>query len=291
MAAITHVERDCWEFVGESSRQTRDKPRGEATRPRCEESLEAVVEDQVLPRLLQSWGAGVPQSPAQPADSTCEEHVEKFTDLILRPEQALPVETYFDTLLAEGYSVESLYLYLLTPAARRLGELWLDDRCGFAEVTLGTCRLHGLLHHSSHLCREQPAAALRALRVVLMPVAGEQHSLGLSMVGEFFRRAGWEVWSRPGWSSGQLADAVSGQWFEVAGLSAGCENSLETLEKDIKTIRKRSCNQRIAVMVGGPVFNAHPEWAAEVGADTTAGDGRQAVANARSVAPEPPVDR
>jgi len=290
MAAITPLERGFHEYVGESSRKTSGE-RQEASPQPCEDELNSVVEDQVLPRLLQGWRTAAPAASVESVDNGCSEHVEKFTNLILRPGAGHPAETYFDTLRAEGYSVESLYLYLLTPAAHRLGDLWLDDRCGFAEVTLGACRLHDLLRHSSTAPGGDSPVDAGGRRVLLMPVSGEQHSFGMGMVAEFFRRAGWRVWSRPGWSSDQLTAAVSDQWFEVAGLSAGSESRMETLEKDIGTIRRRSRNRRIAVMVGGPVFNAHPEWAAEVGADTTACDGRQAVANARSVAPDPPGDR
>ena len=40
-------------------------------------------------------------------------------------------------LRGRGVSVEALYVHLLAPAARHLGELWEDDRCHFADVTVG----------------------------------------------------------------------------------------------------------------------------------------------------------
>jgi len=55
---------------------------------------------------------------------------------------------------------------------------------------------------------------------------------------------------------------------------------LEPLARTIHALRRASRNADIGVMVGGQVFNEHPEYVALVGADTTAADARQAALQA-----------
>ena len=41
----------------------------------------------------------------------------------------------------------------------------------------------------------------------------------------------------------------------------------------IAAVRKASVNPRVGILVGGPLFNNHPELATELGADAVAVDG------------------
>ena len=116
-----------------------------------------------------------------------------------------------------------------------------------------------------------------------MPAPGEQHTFGIAMVAEFFRRAGWAVRSGPKTSQQDLLGTVRAEWFAVVGISVGSETRLEALTKSIRSVRRASRNKSIGVMVGGPLLVQHPEIAAFVGADATAVDGRQAVAQAQSL--------
>ena len=58
-------------------------------------------------------------------------------------------------------------------------------------------------------------------RVLLLPGPGEQHTFGLSMVAEFFRRSGWEVVGGTGPESLDPVRAVRDEWFDVVGISVG----------------------------------------------------------------------
>jgi transcriptional regulator PpsR len=112
--------------------------------------------------------------------------------------------------------------------------------------------------------------------VLLLPGPGEQHTFGLVMVSEFFRRAGWDVAGGP-WEAG--ADPiimVRREWFDVVGFSLGSELHLDELAQCIRAVRKAAINPRIGIMVGGPIFSLHPEFVSRVGADGAASDGRKA---------------
>ena len=117
-----------------------------------------------------------------------------------------------------------------------------------------------------------------------MPVPGEQHSFGLRIVTDFFRYAGWEVWSEPDLrADSDLVQLVRGEWFAVVGLSLSCETRLDAMTSGIRALRRASRNRALGILVGGPLFNSHPELVARVGADATAIDGGQAPIQAQNV--------
>jgi methanogenic corrinoid protein MtbC1 len=193
--------------------------------------------------------------------------------------------SYVAALRAQGTLLDVIYLDLLAPAARRLGELWIEDLCDFTQVTVGLCCLQQLLHELSADFHSESADEFKAQdrRVLLAPIPGEQHTFGLYMVMEFFRRAGWDVWESPVTASHDLTEIVHRDWFEVVGFSLSCETRIEQLTAVIRAIRRASCNPRVGVLVGGRVFAEHPEFVALVGADAMAGDGKQSVLQAEQL--------
>lgn len=210
------------------------------------------------------------------------EEVAALARLVLAQDGAA-ASSYVESLRARGAPIELLYLELLAPAARRLGELWTADICDFTEVTVGLCRLQQMLHELGPAFRTETEHPDHGRRVLLLPVPGEQHSFGVYMVAEFFRRAGWDVWSGAVESSKELVRVVRRERFAVIGLSVSAECQIDTLSASIRAVRRASRNRRVGVMVGGSVFVDHPELVPLVGADATAIDGRQAVEQARNL--------
>ncbi len=180
-----------------------------------------------------------------------------------------------------GVGPEAVYLDLLAPVARRLGEWWEDDVCDFTQVTTGLWRLQVAMREVSpaFLVSAGIATGPRP-RVLLVPLPGEQHTFGLSMVHDFFRRGGWDAWSGPVADRAELAAMVRHQWVDVVGFSLACDERLDSARAEIRAVRLASRNPGLAVMVGGPPFVANPGLAAEIGADGTAQNGLQAVAAA-----------
>ena len=76
---------------------------------------------------------------------------------------------------------------------------------------------------------------------------------------------------------------VQAERVDVVGFSLACDERLETVYQEIRGVRRASRNPGLSVMVGGPPFVANPLLAAELGADGTATDGRQAVAQAQAL--------
>jgi methanogenic corrinoid protein MtbC1 len=239
---------------------------------------------EVVPRLLLASRAVTQcEASAGGAESVLDAAtVEEFVELILDHDAVMAV-AYFEALRARGVSIEAIYLQLLTPAARRLGELWCEDLCDFTKVTLALGRLQQLLRELSPDFRCETESRQHGRRALLMPAPGEQHTFGLFMVAEFFRQAGWDVWSGLPGAGDDVISLVRAEWFDIVGLSVGSESRVDGLAATIRTMRRGSRNRAIGVMVGGPLFVENPELAAVVGADATALDGRQAAQQAASI--------
>ena len=239
--------------------------------------LVQTLKEQIIPRLVEAHRA-IPDllQPAKatlPSQGTAE--VQAFVDLVLQYDDG-PMFAKLAELRAAGMSIEAIYLDLLAPAAQRMGDMWSEDLIDFTEVTVGVGRLQHVLRDSSPAFGTEVAHPAEGRRVLLVPAPGEQHTFGLSMVSEFFRRAGWEVTVGEGGSRTNAIDLAQREWFDVIGFSLGTEGRLDWLRTGIASVREHSRNRSIGVLVGGPLFNLHPEYVSEVGADATASDGLQA---------------
>jgi len=242
------------------------------------------LETEIIPRMLLAHRdiASTAYVDTTNSASPTEAEVETLAALAIRADLAGAL-SYLEGLRSRGLSLERLYLELLAPVARRLGLMWEEDACDFTAVTIGLSCLHQLVREYS------PAFATRTprmepdRRVLLATVPGEQHSFGILVVEQFFRGAGWDVWSGNGVERAEIIEAAHRIWFGVAGFSLACEEHIGELAVLIRDVRRASRNAGLGILVGGPLFIERPDLASLVGADATAADGRQATLQAETI--------
>lgn len=244
--------------------------------------LARAIEGEIIPRLLLAHReANACAESAEPCAGLAPDDVEAFTAIVLGSDDDAALAAV-EAHLARGVPVETVFVELLAPTAHRLGELWTQDRCDFTDVTLGLGRLQRVLRQVSagltpaggSVDVGEPAEGAR--RILLLPSPGEQHTFGLVMVAELFRRAGWDVAGGPWEAAADASRLVGDEWFDVIGFSLAAEMHADALAQCITTLRQASRNGHVGIMVGGPVFHARPELGRQLGADLTAVDGRQA---------------
>jgi methanogenic corrinoid protein MtbC1 len=239
--------------------------------------LARTIEADVIPRLVQAHrqtAAANTEPLAAPQQQTADQ-VAAFVALIVA-DTDLQVQAAVDTKRRNGMSVEALYIDLFAPAARLLGEMWCDDLCDFSTVTVALGRLQRLLRELSPAFGTEVEHPANGRRALFAQPSDEQHSFGLSMVAEFFRRDGWDVFGVVGGALDDPVVRVRKEWADVVGLSIGSERRLDWLRGCVADVRAASRNPAVVVMVGGPIFVLHPDWVAGVGADATARDARDA---------------
>jgi methanogenic corrinoid protein MtbC1 len=245
-------------------------------------SLVGLIEGEIIPRLIIAHRPertdAATAAAEKPAAITSQETI-AFTPLVLELEVYDLLE-HVEGFLDRGVAVETVFLDLLAPAARRLGEFWEEDTCDFVQVTLGLWRLQQIVHELASRTAHTSYGRDGNRRAFFAVVPGDQHSFGLVMIEEFFRRDGWCTLSLPDGTHQQLIDVVSGQWFELIGLTVTCEEHIAPLKSVIDALRSASRNPAVAIMVGGRIFTERPELVVAVGADATAPDGQRALAKA-----------
>jgi methanogenic corrinoid protein MtbC1 len=254
--------------------------------------LARTIETDVIPRLVQAHRYTAPAANTAQANLPLQSaaQVAAFVALIVGDSEA-QVHAAVDGKRRGGMSVEALYLDLFAPAARVLGDMWLDDECDFSTVTVALGRLQRLLRELSPSFGTEVEYPANGRRVLFAQPADEQHSFGLSMVAEFFRREGWDVVGVVGGSADDPGLRLRREWADVVGFSIGSEFRLEWLRQRIAEVRAASRNPDVIIMVGGPIFIINPGWVADVGADATAQDARDAPRVAARLLTATPVRR
>ena len=245
--------------------------------------LVRAVESEIIPRLVRAHVASpAPQKPAGP--QVTDEEVRRLTAQVLNADDQVLQESVSE-LRRRGVSVQSIFLDLLAPVARQLGEHWSCDTCSFTEVTVAMGRLQQLLraNSSAFSMGSLSEIPLPDRRILLLPCPGEQHTFGLSLVAEFFYRAGWDVSTSFIHPTGSLSVLVEREWFDVVGLSLGNVAQAGKLDDCIRQIRRASMNPHILSIVGGVAFLLEPDLAERVSADAVITDAQTAPSLARSL--------
>ncbi len=241
------------------------------------------IRTQMLPHVgLALRSMSFPPSP-EAAEPAAPFEVQQFTLLILSADEVAAF-AYVENLISRGMAIDLIFLNLLGPVARRLGEMWEDDTTDFANVTLGVSKLQRVMRHLGETSSSADDVQ-RIGSVLLTTVPGEQHSFGLAMVAEFFRQDGWDICTGPFSSPRELSSLVTDRWFDLIGFSLTSDRRIDELKRLIQDVRRLSRNRWVGVIIGGPILVNRPELANLLGADMSATDGAHAPQLARALLP------
>ncbi|MEM7081578.1 MAG: cobalamin B12-binding domain-containing protein [Pseudomonadota bacterium] len=278
----SRVNDECWAAMGredEASTSSRARLTPEMAQ------LSQTIEGEIIPRLLVMFDDS--RASTDVVDDSWDNarltgEVDAFVELILN--NTIDVATrYITTLVDDGARLRDIYLALLAPAARRLGVMWEDDDCDFTQVTVGVARMHQILHmFSPCFCAHPTSESDHTRSALIVPMPGEQHTFGHLMVVEFFRRAGWHVWSGAPGTTKAIIELVTEQEFDIIGVSISADRHLDRLAGLLRNIRRQSAHKGVRILVGGRAFLETDRKAEDYGADGFANDGEEAVRTASS---------
>jgi methanogenic corrinoid protein MtbC1 len=247
------------------------------------ELLANVVEGEIIPRLMMAHQtfAGLDMGLATNAKIEDDDLVQ-FCTLTLDGEVD-DLEDYVIERTRKGIATETIYVDLMAPTARRLGQMWEHDDISFTDVTIGLGRLQTLLYRLS--ARQKGIRDVQVLvpRGLFVTVEGAQHSFGIRMAEDLFRRAGWKTLCEPNIPLDEVIGVVQSDSFDLLGIGISIDAQIEPTRTLIDAVRKHSRNGAIQVMVGGSLIVDRPEIAKDLGAELSACDAREAVTIAQNI--------
>ena len=247
--------------------------------------LSLLIQNLVIPRLIadrQEPGYRLseqnpsPQHKSGTSGTITPQDVEEFSLLSTRSD-ARELLDFVDKCLANGSSVDSIYVDLLAPTARRLGEYWESDERDFVDVTMGLWRIQEILRELTLRIPPPAIAGFGQRSALFSTMPGEQHSFGTLMIAECFYRAGWDADIMIEPSQSELIGKFAGRHYDLIGLTVSLDCPKATLSGLVSAIRSVSSNPATRIMMGGRVINDDPGLIEECGADATAADAPSAV--------------
>ena len=182
------------------------------------------------------------------------------------------------SLIATGVSQREVLDSVIPAASRRLGEMWIEDRASFVDVTLGASRLQAVYRESGDEGHDRLLDRTIPLgQSVLMVVPDfEQHSLGAFSAADQLRRYGLWVRMAIGLDQQELGRLVNYGGFSMVGLTVGSSKTLEHVTGLIDYLR---ANVSICppIFVGGNVVEDARKIERRTGADYAVRSVREAM--------------
>jgi methylmalonyl-CoA mutase cobalamin-binding subunit len=230
--------------------------------PEITAPLSLALKDLVIPKLLQVAGSeqsGLPlaEQQSQLLAKTC----------VSSPSS--DIESCVLNMVGQGLGLETVFLQTIPSAAKLFHQWWAQDEIDFVAVTQASYRLQELVYKlSAEFVLSGPqCGGLSNYAALLVNTPQSQHSLGLLILSQYFKRYGWQVVGDTTWREPDMVIAVQSGYIDLLGLSVSDERQLGYLKKLIATLRKKSLNPDLLVMVGGPLLATHDHLAPWLGAD------------------------
>jgi methanogenic corrinoid protein MtbC1 len=239
--------------------------------PRLVEEIERKVEGVNKPKASNEdgWIEVLAPTLIKRGDILGDEEIDRITQLLLSTEDGA-FELTITVLKTHGVSINYIVLDLIPTIARRLGKQWEDDTLSFAEVSIGVNRLERVIHKLDYLFQVTQLEKRGNKSILISAFPDSQHSLGTLILSNYFIHSGWLVYRPENTSLKSISQEIESHSHDAIGISISCDEQLEQLENIISTLRGKSKNPKIMVLIGGPLYNEAPEKFAQIGADIKA---------------------
>lgn len=240
--------------------------------------IEVLSEHMAAARLFSNWDllldgcvGDVPRGTAQlsAVPPAVAEHVARLVELALNADD-LALNAIMAEFSEQGWTSDAILTLLIEPAARALGDAWLDDQCSELDLTIGL----SMLQLAGHAVRYIPSShSIRnsRYRVLLATAPGEKHMVGTTLLADQFLAEGWQVDMAFPESEEALTNQLNAQHPDAVdiGLSDAMprQHAIDQLRSTIEHSRMIVSEHPTVVSVGGRLFAEAAATALTVGAD------------------------
>jgi MerR family transcriptional regulator, light-induced transcriptional regulator len=232
--------------------------------------------------------AGVESTPIGGLDRTSMgvSDIETWANLALADDVTGLAERLRLTLSAEQ-DLPRVFEGILGPVADLLGRWGDERRISFEEVDRSIRTLQDVISKFKSDPMPQATRGWRVGSILLASFPGDQHSFGLRLVEEVFRRDGWSVTMLPAPNASMLVSEVSRNHFYVLGLSLGGAHTIADAPALLSQIRQEALNPDLRILLGGPaLLAASNDQLNALGADYLALEGMPKMEAIRALLPD-----
>ena len=181
----------------------------------------------------------------------------------------------------DGVDTAAISRGYVAGAARKLGQMWDDDRISFIDVTLACGKLYGIIRGLRHVLAPQIIQGRETRPALFALVPGETHTLGIEIATDHFRRDGWDVDMLMGLDHDAMVAEADLRHYEAIVLVANSDRMLERLTRLSLALR---ITQPLAhIIVAGGILDHHPDILRLVGAEAVMADLDSAIVILRDV--------
>jgi methanogenic corrinoid protein MtbC1 len=176
-------------------------------------------------------------------------------------------ETAIDFLRETGVSSSEIIDVCIPEAARRAGQMWVDDKASFATVTFASSRLYALCKALSDNWDMRPRRTGQP--TILVAIApGEQHMIGSVVMTSQLRRMGCSVQLIAGAKQKEVVSCIRRGRFDAALISCAGTQALDNAVRLITRIRSE-INRPPRLVIGGAIEKQVKLTSVGTGADIT----------------------
>lgn len=158
----------------------------------------------------------------------------------------------------QGQSLSDIYVQGIAPCARLFGEWWCSDQVDFSMITIVSSHLQQLLHDFSAEFLQENAQPRNGWSLLLVTEPGAQHSMGLFMLSEFFKQAGWTVTIGVPQDASEFQHLCQTDWFDAVGVSISTDRHLQSLAVLLRQAKENAGNPNMCMFLGGPMALREP---------------------------------
>lgn len=177
--------------------------------------------------------------------------------------------------VANGVSIEDIYLQVFEPVLKEVGFLWQTNQISVAQEHFCTAATQLIM---SMLYPQIFSNAKNGNRFMAVAVGTELHELGIRMVADFMEIQGWETfYSGANTPQSSVLKTIEDFQPHVLGISATMSFHVDNVQQLIESIHQAFPENPPKLMVGGYPFIVDQELWQRIGADGFARNAKEAV--------------
>lgn len=223
------------------------------------------LDEKVTNQATSLWRNVAPRGGKAVIEWTAADLVADLLDAVLTGNYARALAICYRALARPDIGTRRIYILLMLPVIRKVGQAWADDTASFEQTSLAFSLLHRLLDRLVQATAQASGEAgtridlslIAAEQPIMVAVApGDSHSFGAMILTQELRLRGWAVTFFDHRQTDAAIATLSQQAFDTLAISVSCDESLAGLADFVTTCRMANRAPKLEILIGGAAIQA-----------------------------------